>query len=73
MLHPIARREHPLGILWRQRLALSCAATLARQGGRSEDAATLRDHWYLRRDGDDPGPAGQPPLLAAHLKRGDFR
>ncbi|MFH1554237.1 MAG: DUF1403 family protein [Pseudomonadota bacterium] len=58
-LHPIARHEHPLGILWRQRLALGCAAALARQNGRTEDEATLRDHWYLRRDGDDPGPAGQ--------------
>lgn len=58
-LHPIARHEHPLGILWRQRLALGCAAALAHQNGRTEDEATLRDHWYLRRDGDDPGPAGQ--------------
>ncbi|MDQ0305007.1 DUF1403 family protein [Ancylobacter polymorphus] len=58
-LHPIARHEHPLGILWRQRLALSCAAALAQQNGRTEAEAALRDHWYLRRDGDDPGPAGQ--------------
>ncbi|MFG1182853.1 DUF1403 family protein [Xanthobacter versatilis] len=58
-LHPIARHEHPLGTLWRQRLALGCAAALAHQNGRTEDEATLRDHWYLRRDGDDPGPAGQ--------------
>jgi hypothetical protein len=58
-LHPIARAEHPLGSLWRQRLALSCAAALAGQGGRTEDEAALRDAWYLRRDGDDPGPAGR--------------
>ncbi|OYX68612.1 MAG: hypothetical protein B7Y95_20180, partial [Rhizobiales bacterium 32-66-11] len=38
-LHPIARHEHPIGILWRQRLALSCAAALARQNGRTEDEA----------------------------------
>lgn len=57
-LHPIARHDHPLGSLLRQRLALTCAASIARQEGRTEDEATLRDHWYLRRDGDDPGPAG---------------
>ncbi len=58
-LHPIARDEHPLGGLWRQRLALGNAAVLARQAGRTEDAAALRDAFYLRRDGDDPGPAGR--------------
>jgi hypothetical protein len=58
-LHPIARAEHPLGGLWRQRLALANAAVLARQAGRTEDAAALRDAFYLRRDGDDPGPAGR--------------
>ena len=42
-LHPIARAEHPLGGLWRQRLALANAAVLARQAGRTEDAAALRD------------------------------
>jgi hypothetical protein len=62
-LHPIARDAHPLGALWRQRLALANAAVLARQGGRTEDEAALRDAWYLRRDGDDPGPAGR--ILAA--------
>lgn len=59
ILHPIARHEHPLGGLLRQRLALACAAAIAQQEGRTEDEATLRDHWYLRRDGDDPGPAGR--------------
>ncbi|WP_418899989.1 DUF1403 family protein [Terripilifer ovatus] len=58
-IHPIARDEHPLGGLWRQRLALGNAAVLARHGGRTEDEAALRDAWYLRRDGDDPGPAGR--------------
>lgn len=58
-LHPIARHEQPLGCLLRQRLALVCAAAIAHQEGRREDEATLRDHWYLRRDGDDPGPAGR--------------
>jgi hypothetical protein len=32
---------------------------LARHAGRTEDEAALRDAWYLRRAGDDPGPAGR--------------
>jgi len=68
-LHPIARAEHPLASLWRQRLALSCAAALAGQGGRTEDEAALRDAWYLRRDGDDPGPAGR--ILSAWRRLGE--
>ena len=68
-LHPIARDEHPLGGLWRLRLALTCAATLTRQGGRTDDEATLRDHWYLRREADDPGPGGR--ILAAWRKLGE--
>ncbi|MDA9448288.1 DUF1403 family protein [Bradyrhizobium sp. CCBAU 21360] len=68
-LHPVARDEHPLGSLWRQRLALSCAATLARQGGRTDDEAALRDYWYLRRDDDDPGPGGR--ILGAWRKLGE--
>lgn len=58
-IHPIARGEHPLGLLWRHRLALANAAAIVRNGGRTEDEAALRDAWYLRRDGDDPGPAGR--------------
>src|SRR5215469_9345699 len=57
--HPIACHDHPIGVLWRQRLALVNAAALARHAGRSEDEAALRDAWYLRRAGDDPGPAGR--------------
>lgn len=67
-LHPIARDEHLLGKLWRQRLALKCAVVLAGQGGRSEDEAMLRDHWYLRQSYEDPGPAGQ--LLGAWRRLG---
>lgn len=48
---------------WRQRLALRCAATAVRLAGRSEDAAALRDAWYLRPADGDPGPAGS--ILAA--------
>jgi hypothetical protein len=32
---------------------------LIRRHGRTEDEAALRDAWYLRRAGDDPGPAGR--------------
>jgi hypothetical protein len=31
---------------------------LARQAGRTEDEAALRDAWYLR-NGNDPGPGGR--------------
>ena len=68
-LHPIACADHPIGRLWRQRLALASAAALVRHGGRSEDAATLRDHCYLTAAGDDPGPAGR--LLAAWRALGE--
>ena len=68
-LHPLACDEHPTGKLWRQRLALSNAASLARQAGRAEDEAALRDAFYLRRSGDDPGPAGK--LLMAWRKLGE--
>ncbi|WP_244438282.1 DUF1403 family protein, partial [Afipia birgiae] len=52
-IHPIARGEHPLGLLWRQRLALASAAVLVGHAGRTEDEASLRDAWYLRRERDD--------------------
>lgn len=68
-LNPIVCHEHPLGSLWRQRLALACAAALAWREGRTEDEGLLRDHWYHRRDGDDPGPAGR--LLKAWRWLGD--
>jgi len=58
-VHPIARSDHPLGQLWRQRLALLSAEAIVRLQGRTEDAAALRDHLYLTRPGDDPGPAGR--------------
>lgn len=58
-VHPIAKCDHPLASLWRQRMALSCAEAVVKLQGRTEDAATLRDHLYLTRAGDDPGPAGR--------------
>lgn len=68
-LHPLACHAHPLGALWRQRLALSSASIIARASGRTEDDAVLRDHWYLRRDHEDPGPAGR--LLKAWRDLGE--
>lgn len=43
---------------WRQRLALKAAAATVRLMRRTEDETALRDAWYLRQPGDDPGPAG---------------
>ena len=66
-IHPIARSEHPLGVLWRHRRSLADAAILARQGGRTEDETALRDAWYLRRETDDPGPGGRILKAWRHL------
>ena len=57
-IDPIARSFHPLSTLWRRRLALKAAGNLARLQGRAETAAEIRDHFFLTRDGGDPGPAG---------------
>lgn len=59
LLNMVAGVEHELGILWRQRCALRAAVAHARLIGRHEDEAALRDSWYLRRTGDDPGPGGR--------------
>lgn len=69
-IHPIARSDHPLGQLWRQRLALISAEAVVRLQGRTEDAAALRDHLYLTRPGDDPGPAGRLLQAWRALARG---
>jgi len=45
--HPITCPHHPIGRLWRQRLALANSAALARHPGRSEDEAALRNAFYL--------------------------
>ncbi|MGI6857027.1 DUF1403 family protein [Mesorhizobium sp. 1B3] len=55
--HVIRRQARWAGV-WRQRLALAAAAVTARQAGRIEDEATLRDAVLLTRPGDDVGPAG---------------
>jgi hypothetical protein len=52
--HPMARHDHPIGALWRQRLALANAAVLARHAGRAEDEAALR-----------PATAGVMPGICA--------
>jgi hypothetical protein len=58
-IDPIARSAHPLSTLWRRRLALKAAENLAKLQGRPESAADIRDHFFLVRDGGDPGPAGR--------------
>ncbi|MBV1703126.1 MAG: DUF1403 family protein [Hyphomicrobiales bacterium] len=58
-LHGSACDPQPLGLLWRQRLALMQAAAITKLQGRHEDASDLRDALILRRPHDDPGPAGR--------------
>jgi Protein of unknown function (DUF1403) len=53
------RASMPFAGVWRRRLALKAAAASARIARRSEDEATLRDVFFLRHGGDDPGPAGR--------------
>lgn len=53
----VRRRERWAGV-WRQRLALAAAAVTAKQAGRVEDEAALRDAVLLTKAGDDVGPAG---------------
>lgn len=57
-LDALVRRDEPWAGAWRQRLALTAAASTARQAGRAEDEAALRDAVLLTRAGDDPGPGG---------------
>ncbi|MBB6469085.1 hypothetical protein HNQ96_004974 [Aminobacter lissarensis] len=58
VLDTLGRAQPAWAGAWRQRLALRCAATSMLLAGRAEDAAALRDAWYLRQAGADPGPAG---------------
>ncbi len=57
-LDNLVRSAPAWGGAWRHRLALKAAAATVRLMRRSEDEAALRDAWYLRQPGDDPGPAG---------------
>jgi len=57
-LDTVIRRSECWSGVWRQRLALAAAAVTARQSGRVEDEAGLRDAVLLARSGDDVGPGG---------------
>ncbi|RWB95000.1 MAG: DUF1403 family protein [Mesorhizobium sp.] len=59
-LDAVVRRDEKWAGAWRQRLALAAAAATARQAGRTEDEAALRDAVLLTRPGDfsSVGPAG---------------
>src|SRR5690606_17351924 len=51
-LDAVVRRQERWAGAWRQRLALSAAAASAKQVGRVEDEAALRDAVLLTRPGD---------------------
>lgn len=57
-LDNLVRSDAPWLGAWRQRLALKAAAASVKLMRRTEDEGALRDAWYLRQPGDDPGPAG---------------
>jgi hypothetical protein len=59
MLDARVRADAPFAGVWRRRLALKAAAASARIARRGEDEATLRDVFFLRHGGADPGPAGR--------------
>lgn len=58
-LDAVVRRDEKWAGAWRQRLALTAAALAAKQTGRVEAEAALRDAVLLTRPGDDVGPAGR--------------
>lgn len=58
-LDAVVRRQEQWAGAWRQRLALAAAAVTARQAGRVEDEAALRDAVLLTKAGDEVGPAGR--------------
>lgn len=66
VIDPIARGDHPIATLWRQRLALKSTAALMPQIGRTEGEGEIRDHLHFSRNNGNPGPAGR--LLAAWLE-----
>jgi len=67
LLDQRVRRQERWAGVWRQRLALAAAAVTARQAGRGEDEAALRDAVHLTRPGDDVGPAGRMLLAWRRL------
>ncbi|MCO6188660.1 DUF1403 family protein [Rhizobium sp. L1K21] len=54
----LVRSNSPWAGCWRERQALTCAASAVRLMGRNADEAALRDAVLLTAAGDDPGPAG---------------
>ncbi|WP_352697245.1 DUF1403 family protein [Mesorhizobium sp. M0152] len=70
-LDAVIRRQERWAGAWRQRLALAAAAVTARQAGRVEDEAALRDAVLLTRPGDSlsVGPAGR--MLVARAQAGE--
>jgi hypothetical protein len=58
-LDAVVRGDERWSGVWRHRLALAAAAVAAKQAGRIEDEAALRDAVLLARPGDDVGPAGR--------------
>lgn len=58
-LDAVVRRQERWAGAWRLRLALAAAAVTAKQAGRVEDEAALRDAVLLTKAGDDVGPAGK--------------
>lgn len=68
-LDAVVRRQERWAGAWRQRLALSAAAVTAKQAGRVEDEAALRDAVLLTRPGDflSVGPAGSMLLAWRRL------
>ena len=57
-LDDLVRQDFSWAGAWRQRLALQSAAAAVNMTGRREDESALRDAYFLRGVGDDPGPAG---------------
>jgi hypothetical protein len=66
-LDAVVRRQERWAGAWRQRLALAAAAVTAKQAGRVEDEAALRDAVLLTKAGDDVGPAGRMLLTWRRL------
>jgi hypothetical protein len=69
-LDAVVRREEKWAGAWRQRPALAAAAVTAKQAGRIEDEAALRDAVLLTKAGDDVGPAGRMALAWRRLATG---
>ncbi|MCB1546982.1 MAG: DUF1403 family protein [Hyphomicrobiaceae bacterium] len=57
-LDNLVRSDAPWHGAWRQRLALKAATATVKLMRRTEGESALRDAWYLRQTGDEPGPAG---------------